>query len=129
MRSSVLNAIDRCIGPHHARVYTHQSLTVVSIECNPLSPDVMACDGLAGLGLALSHLHPWHPSCKRCTGLGPLLFPFACRLEAGIADMKVFGLLLLCTAVHLAAVHGATRAHKALVTPLSLTAAQVPNTY
>ena len=43
--------------------------------------------------------------------------------------MKVFGLLLLCTAVHLAAVDGATRAHKALVTPLSLTAAQVPNTY
>ena len=105
-------------------------MTVVSFECNPLPPDVMACDGLAGLGLVvMSHLHPWHRSCKRCTGLGPLLFPFACRLEAEIANMKLSGLLLLCIAVHLAAVHGATRAHKALVTPLSLTAAQVPNTY
>ena len=129
MRSSVSNATDRCTGTHHATVYTYQPMTVVSFECNPLSPDVMACDGLAGLGLALSHLHPWHPSRKRCTGLGPLVIPFACRLEADIADMKVLGLLLLCTAVHLAAVHGATRAHKALVTPLSLTAAQVPHTY
>lgn len=99
------------------------------VGCHPPAPDVMACDGLAGLGF-MSHLHPWHPSCKQCTGLGPSLSPYSfCRLAVGIVDMKAFCLLLLCTAAHLAAVQGGTRAHKALVTPLSLDAAQVRSTY
>ena len=92
----------------------------------------MARDGLAGLGPGLSHLHPWHPSCTIVywLGLGPLLpTQSLCRLATEIVDMKLSSLLLLCTAAHLAAVHGATRAHKSLVTPLSVDAAQVHNTY